>query len=91
MTPDGQIANPLDKAANREPFLTVHRVSAVRTLLPFAAGASLTASKSGSQSIRVESGLFSLRANHQPTKLKADIGKEAKFLIFCGAELWRGL
>jgi hypothetical protein len=21
MTPDGQIANPLDKAANREPFL----------------------------------------------------------------------
>jgi hypothetical protein len=23
MTPDGQIANPLDKAANREPFLNV--------------------------------------------------------------------
>ncbi len=22
MTPDGQIANPLDKAANREPYLT---------------------------------------------------------------------
>jgi len=29
MTPDGQIANPLDKAANREPLLEAFRRSAL--------------------------------------------------------------
>ncbi len=34
MTPDGQIANPLDKAANREPFLERSSRSGVLTKLP---------------------------------------------------------
>jgi len=34
MTPDGQIANPLDKAANREPFLVLAGgMSGMRTKL----------------------------------------------------------